>query len=388
MLRFAFLLAVVCSILSQMPTLLQTSLGDALKVTWILPLVISLFTCGRRFADSPVRVCLVFVVAFTLFCLFAETFTGNQYFYSADYKNILISLGIFITSYASWFRIKSQSFLNTLIIASVIATLATGYVIYRDFLSTTSITQLQYAYASKNSAAQILLNTVIFCLAFKAKNKSLYLMLGCATLIMIGEIFVLKSRATILSLAFVLIYLGIKSKNKKLRKAIWMGVIVVGIYLVANAAALGTLVDNILLANRDASNVDDVSSGRVVLIGWALAKFEQSPFLGAGNFYIDCFPVSIIGQFGIIGAIIVFTFIGYIFRKNLRTLRSDKFFYQVSFLMYGSILINALFEAQPPFGPGMKCFMVWMVLGFAFADYRKHIQFKIKTPAVSQQIPS
>lgn len=380
MLRFAFLLAVVCSILSQMPTLLQTSLGDALKVTWILPLVISLFTCGKRFADSPVRVCLAFIIAFTVYCLFAETLTGNQYFDSADYKNILISLGIFITSYASWFRIKSQSFLNALIVASAIATLATGYVIYRDFLSTTSITQLLYAYASKNSAAQILLNTVIFCLAFKAKNKSLYLMLGCAALIMIGEIFMLKSRATILSLAFVLVYLGFKSKNKKLRKAIWMGAIIVGVYLVANAAAMGTLVDNILLANRDASNVNDVSSGRVVLIGLALAKFEQSPFLGAGNFYIDCFPVSIIGQFGIIGAIIIFTFLIYIFRKELKMLRANNFFYVVSFLLYGSIMVNSLFEAQPPFGPGMKCFMVWMGMGFAFAEYRmdKRLQVRIQ----------
>ena len=31
------------------------------------------------------------------------------------------------------------------------------------------------------------------------------------------------------------------------------------------------------------------------------------------------------------------------------------------------MMLNSLFEAKPPFGPGIKCFLLWLMLGFSLA---------------------
>ena len=47
---------------------------------------------------------------------------------------------------------------------------------------------------------------------------------------------------------------------------------------------------------------------------------------------------------------------------------SKKTVRMAAYVLYMSFLINALFEAYPPFGPGVKCFILWMVYGFALAE--------------------
>ena len=81
-------------------------------------------------------------------------------------------------------------------------------------------------------------------------------------------------------------------------------------------------------------------------------------------------------QFGLLGAAIVFAYIGVTLSKVLSLDRDNKI-HLVTYLLMMAMMLNSLFEAPPPFGPGVKCFMLWMAIGFSFA-YEKNIRYSVR----------
>lgn len=370
LIRLLFLIAVVCGILSQLPFLLQTQTAEIFKAIWILPLVFCIFLNPRSFLSESLRFFYFFVFIFISYCLLANVVTNNEYF-GTDIKNILISLMVFTISYSTWYEAGNQRFVNNICLFSLLATLILAYYIYRDYLAPSSIDATIYAYAAKNSAAQILLNTVLFLYCFKSKKKWLIIAITSLSAILIAEIFILRSRATLACVAFALIYFLFASDNRQFKRWIWFIFILSIFYLIYNPQLSESLYSNIILANRDSTDLNNISSGRIDLISIFWDKFRESAIWGNGNLYIDCFPVSILAQYGVLGFVIIVVFIYKIFRSILFMMKYNSRLYTVSFLLFSTILINSLFEAQPPFGPGMKCFMVWLSLGFSFAEFDK-----------------
>lgn len=77
-------------------------------------------------------------------------------------------------------------------------------------------------------------------------------------------------------------------------------------------------------------------------------------------------PIIMLFQYGIVGGLMIFSFLIYI--GYYVTLRIDRNSYNlIAFLLFWSFMLNSLFEAQPPFGPGVKCFLLWVFIGFALA---------------------
>ena len=107
---------------------------------------------------------------------------------------------------------------------------------------------------------------------------------------------------------------------------------------------------------------------------------EEKPFFGNGNYYFDSFPIVTIVQYGIVGALPVFSFIAYLIFWSIKHLNRNDNYELCAFLMLFSYLINCLFEAQPPFGPGAKCFLLWVVWGIMLAKQEKRniYQYRIK----------
>ena len=77
-------------------------------------------------------------------------------------------------------------------------------------------------------------------------------------------------------------------------------------------------------------------------------------------------PIAMVLQFGIFGAMIVLIFLAILTRKIVRFNRANQL-HLVSYLLFIAMMLNSLFEAWPPFGPGVKCFMMWMMLGYSLA---------------------
>lgn len=351
-----------------MPFLLGTDISEVLKLTWILPFLSCIFSKYRSIIPQASWSFIIFILFFASYCLLCEGITGHEYL-GSDFRNIIISFGVFLVSYLVWTKNRSQEFLNQIIFVSLFCTAIVGGEIYVEFLSSYALDEYLYAYNSKNSISQILLNSIILFTCLKIRNKT-FLVIGLViSAMLILEIFLLKSRATIVGLAFALIYFLFYTKDKKIKLYLRVAVAVVMIYIYYNSYLFDTLVDNIIIANRDSDDLNNISSGRIVLIEEAWNLFVKSPIIGVGNFYTDCFPVVILAQYGLIGGTIVFTFLLNIYYKILRVRRMHTMLVSAAFLLYTTILLNSLFEAQPPFGPGMKCFTVWMVIGFAFSEY-------------------
>jgi len=239
--------------------------------------------------------------------------------------------------------------------------------LYFNYLSQSDITNKTYAYGDKNSAGQILLSCAYLTfLFFNPQNKVFYWGSRGIAVILIIIMIMLRSRATLVSAAIMLGYYILTSNNKKLKWGLIILLVLGCGYIAINSNASEIIVQGILMGGRDASDVDSLSSGRILMFSIALQLIPQHPWVGCGKYYVDCLPLNILTEFGIIGLTILLGFLTLLF-ITLRKEQNLSKIHQGAYVMYLSFLANALFEAQPPFGPGMKCFALWMLVGFALS---------------------
>lgn len=140
-------------------------------------------------------------------------------------------------------------------------------------------------------------------------------------------------------------------------------------FILINNNVYNNVVNGILLGARNANNLNDLSSGRLVRLLNNLPLLQNNLLLGIGIKYIDCFPFAMILQYGIVGASIIFGFIIKLSNYILLKIDTNNKIHLATFLLFVTYMINSLFEAQTPFGPGAKCFLLWMMLGFSLAEF-------------------
>lgn len=176
----------------------------------------------------------------------------------------------------------------------------------------------------------------------------------------------IKSRATIIGIFFVAAYFILKSGSLRVRIFSTTLIAALVILVLLNDNLYDIVVNGILLSGRSAANLNDVSSGRVILIQKCMEGISENFWFGNGNKYLDCMPVIMLYQYGFIGAMMVFSFLIHIgWHVLFKIDRSPANL--LAFLLFGCFMLNSLFEAQPPFGPGIKCFLLWVFIGFSLA---------------------
>lgn len=367
----AFFIAVICSMLSQTPDFLKSGVDQYLKLTWLLPMFVLFFENHKAFFSKKIINIIVFVVIFSIYCFVLDSFTSNSYV-GADLYNIAVSSMVAIVSYAYWNKHGDVSNLNLLAIILLITSIYLSITIYTQFLSLVSISERIYAFQAKNSMGQILLNAMIIIITcFNTKNNSVRSLIYLPMILIVIILFMLKSRATLLGLFFVIAYYIFKYNNSKIRIAAFIITLCIIVYVFTNQRAYEIIVENILFASRDASNINDLSSGRLGLFLIELKKISVSPILGSGNFYMDCFPLMMIVQYGFVGATIIFSFLFKISKIVTSDFKPRINLNLAIYLLFWTSMINSMFEAQAPFGPGIKCFLVWLIFGFALAQNLK-----------------
>lgn len=373
-----FLLAIFCSIISQLPDLRESILGSVLKASWFLPVTFCAFT-PPFLSKKLARPFFIFFASFSLYCVIMEFFTGLPYL-NTDLINISMSIIIFITSFCIWSFYGTDKLIKQVAVVSLLATIIVALITYNDFIADSEVTEKAYAYSSKNSLAPIILNTIIICFfGYTSKLKTNMVVWYAALIFLVFILFRLKSRTALIGFFFVIGYIILKSKNQSLKKGTIFFLILSILYLLVDQESLIILRDNILYAGRNADDLDDLSSGRLESFIEAVNIIETYPVFGHGEFYIDCFPIAILCQYGLIGLFIVSVFLIWLAFFVTRKIGTNSKVDLINFLLFWCIIINALFEAQAPFGPGTKCFAVWMFVGFSFSHYHKsHLSF-IKT---------
>ena len=367
--NISFYLAIICSVLSQILIALEMGYSDVLKLSWVIPFSLFIVSDGKKFLSKAVVPYYLFVFIFVFYCAFCEAITGKNYI-GADIKNICIS--IFVLSISFVFGLQIHDFkkkINNVALLFFIISFIYGLVVYFRYLKGADMFSIIYAYSDKNSAAQIFLSAcIIMFTLYKPSNRINKILLYCFIAILLYLMFILKSRATLLGFFFVVTYFTFAYENKKVRYVFFAGISLILLYILTSPTLYKTVVEGILFANRDASDLNSLSSGRVELLSSCIQLFLTNPFIGIGNKYFDCFPVIILTQYGMMGASIIFTFIGKVVKDCFCVLDKSNKLDLCAFLLMVTYLLDSLFEAQPPFGPGVKCFPLWMIWGIMLSN--------------------
>ena len=393
--KFLFYLSIDLAILSQFTTM--TALGESssvltlMKVVWILPLLYFFLTKPNSFlADKRINFFYGVILIFLAYCLTCQTFTGNQYVaYGTDAINIIISTVILSVSFLYWSSVKNkqrelQSFCVNLFVITLLFALD-ALINYRAL--DISVADRQYAFEFKNSMAFIMLIAVIgIFLNIKLRTPLSKLIVYAGLILILVVVIIQKSRATLVGLFVCIIYYIIKGQNKRLKWSLIVLSILSVVVILVSSRAYDLVVNNIIFANRyeigTEFNLDDVSSGRFGIIGYRMSFFKGNEIIGVGNMYMDCFPLAILLQYGIVGFVIMSAFLITIYRKIIRKFNQSDPLQLAGFLLFLIAMTNSLFEAYPPFGPGVKCMLVWVFIGMAMANHdddRFNVKYNQKT---------
>lgn len=385
--RLSFLFAVFCSIISQIPSVLESSWGDLMKYSWIVPAILLVFVKPMKYLDKPIRAFSLFLLTFGLYCSINEASSVKQYL-GRDFYNIVISFLIFAVSYKFWINFGGRKIMNAIAFAILVGGTLLSYYLYVDYLREGDLMSNIYAYKGKNSASMIIFCALLIpLLTMRLKQKWMYVFPIPAMLFMFYVVIILKSRATLLGVLFTIFYCIFKANNRKVVAISLVITITTVLVVLSNPELYEVVVDGIIFAGRDVDDINELSSGRFFQVGEAWSIFKQNMWFGDGNMYMDCMPLVVLAQYGIIGASIFFSFLIVVGMKIFRFDRKNRV-HLASFLLYSIFMLNSLFEAQPPFGPGVKCFMLWMILGFSLAQINiaSHQKHYYAVPKLNRRI--
>lgn len=361
-----FLLAVIASVFSQLPMVVNTPLGDTLKASWLIPFAISLLDFKSIRIRSIIGF-IAFLLSFLLFCLIMESLTGKQY-NGADLRNIAICCLVFVTSNIVFHGETRTKLIKLLPPCLVIVGLIMSVFIFINYELVESLNTSLYVYEAKNSMSTILASIIVVAVFFYRPNRIIW---KCITTISIIAIFIvtilLRSRATIIGLVFAIVYFVLSINNRVIKRTTVSLLIALVVAIVVIPSWQTVVIDQIFYAGRDVVDVNALSSGRIERFPELFQLISDSPFIGNGNIYFDCMPVVVLAQYGIIGASMIFVFLMVVFTKLFKQRKFDDI-HRTAFVLYCVFLINSLFEAQAPFGPGIKCFILWIIIGFAYSE--------------------
>ena len=376
-----FLLAVFGSMLSQLPNMLESGMSRYLQSLWILPILVSLVRIPTTYISKYLLIPLFLTCIFCIYCGICETIFKSNYI-GADMINIIMSMTVFFISYIIWKLYGTKKTIMTLNIILLIGAFILSSYVYRHYLANSDIMSQIYAFKAKNSMGQLLFSAILIVfLTSDFRNKTIKVISWIIMAYTMIIIMMLKSRATIVTIFFVILYIIFKIKNNRIRAFTIIGSLFFITLLFFSSHFYDIFVNGIILNTNtieDLSNIEnfnDVSSGRVDRISSVLPLLPDNLWFGIGNKYVDCMPIIMIVQYGLFGSFFVFALI-YFFWKRIHVLDKASPLYLSCFLLYATYLINSLFEAQAPFGPGAKCFLLWVIIGFALAEkemFDKHI---------------
>lgn len=362
------LLIIACSfsILSQLPLFLSNKvIKSTVMLLWIITLLICIYL--RRF---KIRKEIIGVIAclyiYDFFILFMQLITDKSYLNSNFVYPVNLSIFIFLTAYmVGEGSLNKKHLIERMSKYYVITCLIVGgYIFFDTFRGVNWAESEGYLYTSKNSISQILLIAILLIL-FCNFNMNKYIKLAflfCISTILI----MLKSRATLIGLLILILYWGLFYIKKRSTKTIFIIVFMMIIFFIfTNQNIYDFIINKIILNNRRGSSLNTISSGRIGHLLIFIENISQNWIVGNGGMYLESFPLSLIISYGILGSIPVFIlsliplFSCFGRGKNKEILFLRKIVFMTSMIM----LINSIFEELSPFGPGVKCFMLWVMYG-------------------------
>lgn len=330
-----------------------------------------------------------FTQYFLFFFLFFQvlSFIGVLYGNSINnigtlYLPISISFFIYMASFVIYKK-SNPSIYNILIVIYAILMLLLTIDIFKTYFNGIFISA-GYLYGQKNSKGPMIDFAILFgiFLILNLKSKILKIVFSFSIAFEFLTLNLMRSRNDLLALYLVIIVLILKSiKTNKRASFLTLLIIILAILLFTIFASnlVGSIFSplvEVFIKHFHINNLNNLTSGRLHYYAQALNTFGKNPIigtLGIQNYYVDDAFLTLIANYGLVGAIlyipfmffILYTIIINLMRNSIKDLR-----FYISLVWLATLSIS-LFEGLPPFGPGTTYIVAWILLPLITSKDRK-----------------
>lgn len=371
-----FIVAIACFFtnISQLPIFVSTGMTQKLNMpVWILLLLFIILKKRVRILYSTSKMFIVLGIIFVSI-IFLSAVTYNSYFDSSILLSLIMSCFIYYLGTCVG-DVFNDNDLKLVSLSYVLSATIVAITIYLEYFSVGfDITSRQYAYASKNSISQIIFTSVVILLFVRFERfKTLNFIKILIIIFEVMLLMILKSRATLVGFVICLVYIILgKNFNRKIKYFLTLILITTVFVLLMNENLFDTIVNSIIFAGRDASNLDSLTSGRISILSEFPSLIKNNWLTGIGSLYFECFPLSCILQFGIIVGMLI---VGIAYLPIFKCFQFDKtnVFSSIFIVVCIGYGINSIFEGLAPIGPGVKCYYMWLMYGLLLAKGKKYL---------------
>jgi O-antigen ligase len=156
-------------------------------------------------------------------------------------------------------------------------------------------------------------------------------------------------------------YMWYMVKNKKNRLFLLGGTFLFIIIALFNWDSISDyLYKALFLGAQDNSDINKLSSGRFEYYQEAFQQFMDNPLLGVGSYYVDNHYLCVLTESGILGFILIEIIWAIRIMLNLRYQGNNNIqLFLVSITLF--YFVESMFEAFPPFGPGVCSVAFWLL---------------------------
>lgn len=344
-------------------------------IPWIALTFLLLGVSKGKLVIGSQRYLYILVIGILFVCAILEIL-GSNGFGVALLRPMLICMFIYTIS-MNLAQYINFSDLNHLLVTYILSAIIVAVFVYRTILANGfSWTSRVYAYDAKNSVAQIILTAVFFLIYLNGRKSRIWdIFIGIVTSVLIVELFMLKSRASLLGLAIIFISVLVgKIYNKFTKRLVTIVVSIFFLFFIFEPEFRTFFIESIVFAGRDSSNLNSISSGRMDMLIAFPQTFADKPILGYGRYYVECMQLDALIETGILGGVL---FNVMAIAPIVYAIKSYKYYKQpIDYLLMivgVCYYVNGFFEQLAPFGPGVKCYFLWLLFGFSVTWRKRNI---------------
>lgn len=360
---FLVFIAITVTIITQLPFFIEKDLNVIGVYVWIPILLCVSFRNAIKINKNIYIPIICFLIYSFLLLLF------NTFFYTdpmiSCFRSFLMSISMFLIGYSLANILDEKQFVKSIVYAVLIGGVIFAINIKNTVFYIVDLDSITYVYSAKNSSSKIIFSCFVLVAFLYTPNLKITIYLKYLILIFfIYVILIMKSRSTILALIIPLIIVIFCSKKRNVRKYTYI-VLFVLILLCLCMPNLPELIFNkIILNNQIDADLDTISSGRIWMIRNFFMVFSDYAFVGGSSIFVENFYLKTLLEVGVIGAIPVFIFLlwfCYMLKKYFNFANPVDLSCLILLFVY---YMDGLFDGMAPFGPGAKCFMLWLTIGF------------------------
>ncbi len=372
-------LALCCflTVISQLPQIVELGLSSLLsRMIWLFDFgflfILRLKSNKEMYPQKELIVPVILLMVMLIGGIIASLMNGASYINSSLFSVILLSFFVLLVGFFVGDIITKQDLKkcgNAYIIASIVLAID----VYIMFFRGADITQQTYIYKQKNSAAVILFTALLiaFVQMWYEDNKIRFFINLAVIAFFTFMIFIMKTRAMILCFPVVIIIALLKAPVGRKLKIPLLFIVALFACLLANENFYDLIINTIILGGKANGDLNDISTGRSDQWLYFFDYLSGKELLGDGRTELESLILTAPIQWGIpIGVlIIIYAMLPMIIaiRQINKSKGKNEDLWFLLLLIAVVYFIDAIFEQLAPFGPGVRCFYLWLLTGIGLA---------------------